>query len=92
MDCGLPGPSVHVILQVRTLECVGMCSSRGSSRPRDGTAPLLSLALAGGFFITKVTWEAQLRLNTAINKFFKLSTINIESSLTISGLVEETYL
>ena len=33
----LPGSSVHGILQARTLEWVGMPSSRGSSQPRDWT-------------------------------------------------------
>ena len=37
MDCSPPGASVHGILQARTLEGVAMPSSRGSSRPRDGT-------------------------------------------------------
>ena len=37
MDCSLPGSSVHGILQARTLEWVAMLSSRGSSRPGDGT-------------------------------------------------------
>ena len=37
MDCGLPGSSVHGILQTRKLECVVMPSSRWSSRPRDRT-------------------------------------------------------
>ena len=35
MDCGLPGSSVHGILQARTLEWVAIPFSRGSSRPRD---------------------------------------------------------
>ena len=37
MDYGLPGSSVHGILQARTLEWVVMSSSRGSSEPRDTT-------------------------------------------------------
>ena len=37
MDCSLPGSSVHGVLQARILEWVAMPSSRGSSRPRDGT-------------------------------------------------------
>ena len=37
VDCGLPGPSVHGILQARTLEWVAMPSSRGSAWPRDRT-------------------------------------------------------
>ena len=37
MDCSPPGSSVHRILQERILEWVAMLSSRGSSRPKDGT-------------------------------------------------------
>ena len=35
MDCGLPGSSLHGILQARILEWVAISFSRGSSRPRD---------------------------------------------------------
>jgi len=35
MDCSLPGPSVHGILQARILEWVAVPFSRGSSQPRD---------------------------------------------------------
>ena len=35
MDCSLPGPSVHEILQTRILEWVAIPFSRGSSQPRD---------------------------------------------------------
>ena len=48
MDCGLPGPSVHGILQARILEKVAIPSSRGSSPPRDGTHVA---CIAGRFFI-----------------------------------------
>ena len=37
VDCGLPGSSVHGILQARVLEWVAISFSRGSSRPRDRT-------------------------------------------------------
>ena len=37
MDRALPGSSIHRILQARTLECVAISSSRGSSWPRDRT-------------------------------------------------------
>ena len=37
VDWGLPGSSVHGILQARTLEWVAMPSSRGSSQPRGRT-------------------------------------------------------
>ena len=58
MDWSPPGSSVHGILQTRMLEWVASPFSRGSSRPKAGTAPLMSLALAGGFFTTGATWEA----------------------------------
>ena len=60
MDCSPPGPSVHGILQARTLEWVAMPSSRGSSQPRDQPMSLTSPALAGGFFTTSAIWEALL--------------------------------
>ena len=35
MNHGLPGSSVHEILQARIVELIAMPSSRGSSQPRD---------------------------------------------------------
>ena len=35
IECSPPGSFVHGILQARILEWVAMCSSRGSSRPKD---------------------------------------------------------
>ena len=58
MDCDPPGSSVHGILQATTLEWVAMSSSRGSSQPRNPSSPM-SPALAGGFFTTSATLEAQ---------------------------------
>ena len=58
VDCCLPGSSVHGVLQVRMLEYVVMPSSRGSSKPRDQAVSSMSIALAGGFFTTRTTWEA----------------------------------
>ena len=59
-----PGFSVPGILQVRILEWVAMPSSRGSSQTRDRSClgSLASPALAGGFFTTSTTWEAQKHL------------------------------
>ena len=37
LGCSPPGPSVHGVLQARTLEWVAMPSSRGSFWPRDWT-------------------------------------------------------
>ena len=46
MDCILPGPSVHGILQARILDWVAIPFSRGSSQPRDRTQVS---HIAGGF-------------------------------------------
>ena len=56
MDCILPGPSVHGIFQARVLKWVAISYSRGASWPKSPASP----ALAGGFFTTRVTWEALL--------------------------------
>ena len=45
--CGLPGCSVHGILQASILEWVAISFSRGSSQPRDQTH---ISCIAGGFF------------------------------------------
>ena len=58
MDCSLPGSCVHGILQARILKWVALPSSRGSSHPRDWTLSLIFPELAGGFFTTSTTWEA----------------------------------
>ena len=50
MDCSPPGSSVHGISQARILEWVVMPSSRGLSRPRDGTR---GPCMAGRFFTTE---------------------------------------
>jgi len=54
--CGLQsaGFSVYGIFQTRILERVAMPSSRGSSRPRDGTS---ISCIAGEFFTHWATWE-----------------------------------
>ena len=50
MNCGLPGSSLHKVLQARILEWFAVLSFRGSSRPRDPTCTSCSSCLAGGFF------------------------------------------
>ena len=56
MDHSTPVFSVQAILQARILDWIAMPSSKGSSQPRDQThVSYLSLALAGGFFITRAT-------------------------------------
>ena len=51
MDCSLPGPSVHGILQARILELVAMAFSRGIFLTQ-GLKPHLSPALVDGLFTT----------------------------------------
>ena len=67
MDCSPPGSSVHWISQARILEWVVTSSSRGSSWPRDWTRVF---CIAGGFFITWATREAQLYLISQINHLY----------------------
>ena len=51
------------ILQGRTLQWVAMPSSRGSSQPRNGTEVSW---IAGGFFTSWVTREAQINLDSIL--------------------------
>ena len=67
MDCSWPGPSVHGILQARTLEWVAMPSSRGSSQPRDQTQ---MSHIAGRFFTVWATRETPWRKVTE-NKYMR---------------------
>ena len=59
MNCNPPGSSVHGILQARILESVAMPSSSWSSLLWDWTQVLMFPALAGRFFTTSTTWDAQ---------------------------------
>ena len=54
MDCKPPGSSVQGIFQARILEWVTI----SGDLPDPGIEPM-SPALAGGFFTTSATWEAQ---------------------------------
>ena len=56
MDCGLPGSSVHGILQARILEWDAISFSRDLPDPAIKSESLASPELAGGFFTTNVTW------------------------------------
>ena len=57
MDCSLPDPPVHGILQARILEWITISSSRDLSNP--GIEPVsLPPALAGQFLTTSAIWEA----------------------------------
>ena len=57
MDCSPPGSSVHGNSQGRMLEWVTMPPPGDLPDPR--IEPLTSLALAGKYFTTSATWEAQ---------------------------------
>ena len=59
MDCSLPGSSVHGILQTRMVDWDAKPYSRESSHSGVEPASLNSPALAGGFFTTSATLEAQ---------------------------------
>ena len=54
VNCNLPGPSVHGILQARTLEWVAVLFSRGSSQARDRSQVPCT---AGRFFTIWATRE-----------------------------------
>ena len=64
MDCSLPDPSVHGILQARILEWVAMPSSRGSSLPRSQT---WVSCIAGRFFTTELPEKTPKSLYLSLN-------------------------
>ena len=59
MDCGLPGSSVHGILQTRILEWIAIPFSGGAFWPRDRTQVLF---IAGRFFTVWATGKITLSL------------------------------
>ena len=59
VDCSPPGSSDHEILQAWILEWVAVPSSWRSSRPRDQTCVSCVSCIAGRFFTSGATWEAQ---------------------------------
>ena len=60
LACRWPGFSVHGILQARKLEWIAMPPAGNLPHPGIEPTPQMSPALAGGFFITRTTWEALL--------------------------------
>ena len=50
IDGSPPGSPIPGILQARILECIAISSSKGSSKPRDGTSVSYGSCMAGGFF------------------------------------------
>ena len=67
MDCNPPGSSIHGILQARILGWVSMSSSGDLPHPGIEPVPLTSPALAGGFFTTSTTQEAQTSVYSSLN-------------------------
>ena len=63
VDWGLPGSSVHGILQARILEWVANLLSRESSQPRDQTGVS---CIAGGFFTGWATREVPVWLTAGL--------------------------
>ena len=84
MDCSLPGSSVHGIFQAWILS--GLPCLPPGDLPDPGIEPmsLISPALAGRFFTTSTTWEAQSRGGNSL--FWKAAQMNLRSSQArISG-------
>ena len=58
MDCSLPGSSVHVSFQARTLERVAISYSRRSSQPRNQTRTSCVSCTGRKILYHCATWEA----------------------------------
>ena len=83
MDCSPPGSYVHGILQARILERVAISFSRDLPDPGIEFMSLVSLALAGRFFISWAVGEALYFLERLNNNILYLYTI-IFSSIHLS--------
>ena len=59
IDCSLPGSSVPEVSQERTLKRVAVCSSRGSSQPRDPTCIYCVSCIDRQILHHCATWEAR---------------------------------
>ena len=77
MDCSLPGPSIHGILQARIVDLVAIPFSRGSSQPRDWTWVSW---LAGRFFTVWATREAKASFESKSCKFLPCSKNHFATS------------
>ena len=61
VDCSPPGSSVRGVLQARTLQWAATPSSRGSSRPRDGTRVSCVSCSGSRVLYHRAAWEAHIR-------------------------------
>ena len=81
--CSPPGSSVYGILQAGILE--GVPFPTPGDLPDPGIEPMslvsLALSLAGRFFTTSATWEAQYHLYVEFKKCNKLVNITERSKL-----------
>ena len=57
-DCSLPGSSVHILFQARTLDWVAIFYSRGSCQPRDRTNISFVSCIGRQVLYHCATWEA----------------------------------
>ena len=86
VDWSLPGSSVNGILQARILEWVAMCSSTGSSRPRDGTHVS---CIAGRFFtIWSTMCVAHMFLPTPLSGIISSFIVCVFSCLVMSNFLQ----
>ena len=84
MDCSPPGSTVHGFLQARILEWVGISSSRGSSRPRDGTHFSCVSCTAGGFFTAEpLTKLSSVQLLSCVQLFATPWTVTCQAPLSM---------
>ena len=86
MDYSPPDSSVHGILQAKTLEWIAMRSSRESSQARDWTQVT---DIAGSFFTTSATWEAQVILWIIANTdLFPSSIVRLYTEHHLFGTIQ----
>ena len=84
MDCSLPGSSVHGTLREWILSGLPRLPPWDPPEPRTESVSHMSPALAGGFFTTSTTWEAQSGGGNSV--FWKAAQVNLRSSQArISG-------
>ena len=80
MDCGLPGSSVHEILQARILEWVAIPFSRGSSQLRDSTRVF---CIVGRFSTIWAIREAHLKTTLRPSKRTECNFSFIETDFSV---------
>ena len=85
MDHGLPGSSVHGILQARILGWVVISSSRGSSQPMYRTHISHVSRIAGRFF-TAESSRKPLMTSFNLNYLLKIPLLNIHSQISGKSL------